>query len=73
MAVLGDYQHTPNHILQAFFVIPGTFEPATRRAGILPRPKNHGFTQVYAVYPSPPQPASTTIPPLPPLSGHTNR
>ena len=61
MIILGDYQRTPNHILQAFFVISGAFEYAMRCAGILPRPKNHGFTQVCAVYLYPPQPASMEI------------
>ena len=48
--ILGNYQCTPNRILQAFFIVPGVFGCAMRCADILPRLKNHGFTQVCEVY-----------------------
>ena len=66
MSILNDYQRTPDHILQAIFVVPGAFESAMWRAGIIPRPRNHGFPQATVIYPQHPQRARITIPPTPP-------
>ena len=66
MSILNDSQHIPNHILQAFFVFPGAFESTMQRASIIPQPNNHGFHQASVIYPQPPQPSPTMIPPTPP-------
>jgi hypothetical protein len=65
MSILEDSRRTPTEVLQAFFVVPGAFESAMRRANIIPRPKNHGIPPTPVVYPQTPKPSPTTIPPTP--------
>ena len=42
MKVMEDTQQVPTHKLQSFLLVPGAFELAMRRTGILQHPKHRG-------------------------------